>query len=110
MLLVHAISITCEMGVVTATLLNLFSTLKRHESTGDAAADYKYRNELWITLTSLVSTVLAFMLTVLGAGSLLAGMRKVLDIGQTSLHGSAARSIVNRGHSTVMKMETSVGE
>jgi hypothetical protein len=100
-LYMHAISMLCELGVVSATLLNLFSAIKSHAHSDGAVTEASYRAQIWITLSSLVSTIVAFLLTVVGAGSILAGMRKVLEVSRASLHGAS------RMHSTLTHKRTS---
>lgn len=80
----------CEVGVVTITLLHLFSGTNPNEG-----ATQK-RQDLGAALASLATTVLAFGLTVAGAGSAVSGLevvaRKIIAAGSFV----AKRRIVTR--------------
>lgn len=61
-----------ELGVIAVSMLNLFSE-RQHPEYGSKS----HEEQLYIMLLSLGTTIAAFLLTVIGAGSTLAGLKAV---------------------------------
>ena len=71
-LCLHALNLSNELGSVAVSMLNLFSE-RQNPNYGSA----KHQEQLSIMLVSIATTVLTFVLTVVGAGSALAGCKVV---------------------------------
>ena len=83
------------------TLLNLVSASNWPKTGGDATQDAEQQNsDILVTLASLATTCITFILTVLGAGSAVAGLKKVVArISRTGrISAVAARKSVEGGH------------
>jgi hypothetical protein len=100
LLALHSTTLTCELGVVVTTLLSLFSTLNMPEALRDGQQQSLHvQRQVATTIVSLVTTILAFDLTLIGAGKLLAAtkhtFKRVRDwshsIPEVSRHTSRAR-------------------
>jgi hypothetical protein len=83
MLAFHGFSMSFEVGVLMVTVLQLFSSM--HEN---GSEDSTQALQIGLIFISLLTTVLAFALTALGAGSVMAGLRAVVR--RISTSGSAA--------------------
>ena len=68
----HALNLVCELGVITASIINLFSERQHPDHGSDM-----HQEQLSIMLVSIATAVAAFLLTVIGAGSSLAGLKVV---------------------------------
>lgn len=69
----HCVSMVCEVGVVAVTLLHLMSGGNPYQQSTER------RQELGSVVASLVSTILMFVMTILGAGNAFSGMKVVVQ-------------------------------
>lgn len=69
----HVLNLIFELGVVSVTFLNLFS-----QRLNPMRESQRHQEQLSVMLVSLVTTLLTFGLTLVGAGSSLAGLREVV--------------------------------
>jgi hypothetical protein len=74
----HITALICELGVVVITLLSLFSTLNMPDSSHGQQQSLHVQRQVATTLVSLVTTILAFALTLIGAGKLLDASKHTL--------------------------------
>ena len=72
LLCLHVVNMANELGVIAASMVNLFSE-RRHPQYGSD----NHQEQLSIMFVSIATTVMAFALTVLGAGSALSGCKVV---------------------------------
>jgi hypothetical protein len=71
----HTISLACELGIVTATLLSLFSTLHGEDGRGNSDV----QRQVMMTMVSLATTILAFCLSLVGVANLWRATQKALS-------------------------------
>ena len=83
LLCLHALNLSNELGIIAISMLNLFSQ-RQHPDYGST----KHQEQLSIMLVSIATTVGAFLLTMVGGGSALAGCKVVAA--RVSVAGSAA--------------------
>ena len=72
LLCLHVVNMANELGVIAASMVNLFSK-RQHPDYGSD----DQQEQLSIMLVSIATTIMAFALTVVGAGSALAGLKVV---------------------------------
>ena len=70
LLCLHVLNFVCEVGVITVSIINLFSE-RQHPDHGSE----NHQEQLTIMLVSICTTLIAFLLTMIGAGSSLAGLK-----------------------------------
>ena len=68
----HALNFVCELGVITVSIINLFSE-RQHPDYGSDM----HLEQFMVMLVSIATTLIAFLLTMIGAGSSLAGLKVV---------------------------------
>jgi hypothetical protein len=72
MMILHACGMFLELGIVGVTLASLLSELREERLSGDPFDPHS--REIVMTATSLALTIIAFCITMLGAGDTLSGL------------------------------------
>jgi hypothetical protein len=74
-MILHVCAMLLEIGIIGVTLSSLLSEIYKARSSGDALDHY--RKEIVATSASLATAIIAFGVTILGAGDVLSGLELV---------------------------------
>lgn len=98
MLMTHVLGLFCEVGVVVVTLLELFSGLERRDDDGGGTTEAQaHSNQLAMTPASLVTTVIAFMLSMLGTGDAMSGLKMIGNTVANRVSAAMSREVSKCG-------------
>ena len=98
-LYIHVFSAFCEIGVITITFLNLLSKQDNKEQGGSDS----HNENLVLVIISLATTLLTLCLTIMGAGSVLKGLKVVAS--RVSNTGSKQQKRYSMAGQTVAPMD-----